>query len=148
MPCLAVPNWPAPASTPQRLIQTGKPYAAPYSSAKVSEASFVEPYRERGGTCFTKDAKSGTAPGVVVDVPRFGAERSACRSVPALQPWRSRNTGRIGFPHKKELAFRRILKLGFQSSRPDAIVHAAAQPSYDLSAPAPRVALTLALNYI
>ncbi len=42
------PELPAPASTPQRLIQTGKSKASPYSIASVSAASFVLPYKEMG----------------------------------------------------------------------------------------------------
>ena len=41
MPWSGVPNCPAPASTPQRLIHTGNPKAAPYSSAMISDASLV-----------------------------------------------------------------------------------------------------------
>src|SRR4051812_22090642 len=48
MPCSAVPNWPPPASTPQRSIAIGRSNAWPYSRATASEASLVAPYREIG----------------------------------------------------------------------------------------------------
>ena len=40
---LAHQNEEYPANTPQRLIQTGSLKAAPYSLARISEASFVLP---------------------------------------------------------------------------------------------------------
>ena len=43
MPWSGRPNWPAPASTPQRLIQTGKPKVSPYSRASASLVSLVAP---------------------------------------------------------------------------------------------------------
>ena len=49
IPWSGVPNCPAPANTPQRSTQTGKPKADPYSNASVSAASFVLPYNDIGG---------------------------------------------------------------------------------------------------
>ena len=43
IPWSGLPNCPAPASTPQRLIHTGKLKVSPYSSAIASDASFVLP---------------------------------------------------------------------------------------------------------
>src|SRR5512143_12217 len=48
IPWSAFPNWPAPARTPHRLIQTGNPNVAPYSSASTSDASLVLPYNDTG----------------------------------------------------------------------------------------------------
>src|ERR1700722_1158475 len=50
MPCSAVPNWPAPASTPHRLIHTGTWNAEAYSCASSSDASFDAPYNEMGAS--------------------------------------------------------------------------------------------------
>ena len=48
IPCSGVPNCPAPASTPQRSMTTGRSNASPYSTAMASDASLVAPYSETG----------------------------------------------------------------------------------------------------
>ena len=58
-----MPNCASPASTPQRLIATGKSNACPYSTATVSDASFVAPYSEIGASVEkASDNPAGDAP--------------------------------------------------------------------------------------
>ena len=69
MPWSARPNWPAPASTPQRLMKTGKPKVSPYSSARASEVSLVAPYSEMGAVV----AKVSSSPAAVRPAGSFAA---------------------------------------------------------------------------